>query len=64
MREPKWVITGLNRLTGERSVISNPASKEKTLAKLERWKAAVGRKQYPTYTNLKVEPAEREGSLW
>ena len=64
MREPKWVITGLNRLTGERSVISNPASKEKTLAKLERWKAAVGRQQYPAYTNLKVEPSTREGWLW
>lgn len=64
MREPKWVITGLNRLTGERSVISNPASKEKTLAKLERWKLAVGRQQFASYTNLKVEPAEREGSLW
>ena len=59
-----YVVTGINRLTGERSVISNPASKEKTLAKLERWKAAVGRQQYSTYTNLKMEPAEREGSLW
>jgi len=59
-----YVVTGINRLTGERSVISNPAPKEKTLAKLERWKLAVGRQQYPAYTNLKVEPAEREGSLW
>ncbi len=59
-----YVVTGINRLTGERSVISNPASKEKTLAKLERWKAAVDRQQYSAYTNLKVEPAEREGSLW
>ena len=60
----KYVVTGINRLTGERSVISNPASKEKTLAKLEQWKSAVGRQQFASYTNLKVEPAEREGSLW
>ena len=59
-----YVVTGINRLTGERSVISNPASKEKTLAKLERWKSAVGRQQYPAYTNLKVEPSTREGWLW
>ena len=47
-----YVVTGINRLTGERSVISNPASKEKTLAKLERWKLVVGRQPYSAYTNL------------
>lgn len=30
MKEPKWVITAVNKLTGEREVISNPHSRWKT----------------------------------
>ena len=59
-----YVVTGLNRLTGERSVISKAAPREATDAKLEKWKKAVGRQHYPAYTRLRVEPWEREGDLW
>jgi hypothetical protein len=51
-----YVVTGINRLTGERSVISKAAPLEATEAKLQRWKAAVGRQLYPAYTRLRVEP--------
>lgn len=50
----KYVITGINRLTGDRNIISSPAEKED----IERLIAKVrARKQKrPAYTYMKAEP--------
>ena len=65
MTGQKWVVTGLSRLSGEREVISSPHSRWKAEALVlqyrRRYASAKGRR---AYTRLKVEPAEREGTIW
>lgn len=64
-REPKYVITAVNELTGEREAISRPHSRWKTeelLAKARRDRAR-HRKQ-ACYSLHRMEPwVEREGTL-
>jgi hypothetical protein len=64
MREPKWVVTAVNRLTGEREVVSRPHSRWKTedlLAKARRDHRR-HRNQAP-YSLHRMEPVVREGTL-
>lgn len=63
-REPKYVVTAVNRLTGEREVVSRPHSRWKTedlLAKARRDHRR-HRNQAP-YSLHRMEPAEQEGTL-
>lgn len=65
MKEPKYVVTAVNELTGEREAISRPHSRWKTeelLAKARRDRAR-HRKQ-ACYSLHRMEPwVEREGTL-
>lgn len=58
----KYVITGINRFSGERHVISRPY--EKPEAERMRNKKARGNNRYSVYTRLKLEPYTREGNLF
>ena len=58
----KYIVTGINKLTGEREAISNPHSEWKAHELLARWKGK-NRNTRP-YKQIRVEPAEQEGNLW
>lgn len=62
MSEQKWVITGLNRLTGEREAVTNPHRRDTTVAMLERLKRRQNSKS--AYRLLRMKPAEEEGWLF
>ena len=55
----KYVVTGINRLTGVREAVSNPHSEWKAEELLARWKSR--RSNRRAYIRLKVEPAAVEG---
>jgi len=60
----KYVVTGVNRLTGEREAISSPHSEWKAhdlMTKYRGWQLKAGKKS--AYTRLKVLPACTEGEL-
>lgn len=61
LKEQKWVITGKNRLTGQRDIISSPHGKCVAMEMLARKK----RRQncHSVYSLLKITPAEQEGWL-
>ena len=61
MKEPKYVITAINRLTGEREEISRPHSEWKTRELLLKIQRTPGRAQYRqrAYKNPKMEPWPR-----
>ena len=58
----KWVVTGINKLTGEREPVTKPHSEWK--AREMRDKLAARQHCKSAYKRLKVEPAEKEGNLW
>lgn len=58
----KYVVTGISRLTGERVAVSSPHSLTKACEMRD--KMAARQHCRSAYKWLKVEPAEREGSLW
>ena len=62
MKEPKCVVTGINRLRGEREPVSKPHSEWK--AREMRDKLAARQHCKSAYKRLKVEPAVKEGSIW
>lgn len=60
----KYVVTGVNRLTGERETISSPHSEWKAydlMLKYKGWQLKAGKDS--AYTRLKVLPACTEGDL-
>lgn len=60
----KYVVTGVNRLTGEREAISSPLSEWKAYYLVEKykgWQRKAGKGS--AYTRLKVMPASQEGEL-
>ena len=60
----KYVVTGVNRLTGEREAISSPHSEWKAydlMQKYRGWQLKAGKSS--AYTRLKVQPACTEGEL-
>lgn len=60
----KWVVTGINKLTGEREVISSPHEKFRCeTLKLQYAQRYAGSRGKP-YIRLRVEPAAVEGRLW
>lgn len=64
MNKQKYVITALNTLTGERDVISSPHHLTKAREMLVKRQREMRGKRCLPFTRLKLEPAEREGSLW
>ena len=58
----KWIVTGINKLTGEREPVTKPHSERK--AREMRDKLAARNHCKSAYKWLKVEPAVKEGSLW
>lgn len=62
MKEPKYVVTGISRLTGEREPVTKPHSLWKTLEMRD--KLAARQHFRSAYKWLKVEPAVREGRLF
>lgn len=62
MKEQKYVVTGVNRLTGERGICSRAYS----LERCRQVRVAMAKTNHRTsfWTRLKVEPAIREGELF
>lgn len=60
----KYIVTGINRLTGEREAISSPHSEWKAydlMQKYKGWQRKAGKES--SYTRLKVMQACNEGEL-
>lgn len=62
MKTALYVVTGINRMTGEREAVTAPHSLTKTREMRDRLVARQHSRS--VYKWLKVEPAEREGRLW
>lgn len=62
MAEQKWVITGVNRLTGERETVTRPHNRDTTVAMLERLKRRQNSKS--AYSLLRMKAAETEGRIF
>lgn len=60
----KYVVTGINRLTGEREAISRPHEKFRCETLKRRYAQRYADGHGKPYTRLRVEPADREGDLW
>ena len=60
----KYVVTGVNRLTGERETISSPHVEWKAYDLMRKYKGYQARAgKNSAYTHLKVMPASQEGEL-
>lgn len=55
MNEPRFVVTGINALTGEREEISHPMSEQEARARLERELANRKYQRYAAHKRLRVE---------
>lgn len=55
MNQERYVITGINTLTGEREEISRPMTQEDAEARLERENESRKRQKYAAHTRLRVE---------
>lgn len=58
-KNPKdaWIVTGLNRLTGQRDQLTGIITHEDAASRMERYQIAAARQKYPTYTRLRLERA-------
>lgn len=64
MKEPLYVVTAVNRLTGEREPISAPHQQWKAVELMRKRQAEMYRRRYQPWQKMRVEPVSREGSLW
>lgn len=55
MKDERFVITGVNALTGQREEISRPMTKEDAEARLERELESRKRQRYAAHKRLRVE---------
>lgn len=55
MNQERYVITGINALTGEREELSRLMTQEDAEARLEREKESRKRQKYAAHTMLRVE---------
>lgn len=55
MNEPLFIITGKNRLTGQRDQLSRPMSEEEAVARLDRELSNRRLHKHPAYTHLQIE---------
>lgn len=51
----QYVITGINKLTGEREEISRPMNEQEAMERLEREIANRRYQRYPAHVRLRVE---------
>lgn len=58
MNPLQYIITGVNRLTGQRDQISRPMTEEEAQLRLERERASRKYQRYQPHTHLKVERLE------
>lgn len=54
MKEKRYVITGINQLTGQREELSYPMSEDEAKARLERELESRKRQKYAAHKNLKI----------
>lgn len=60
----KYVVTGVNRLTGEREAISSPHAEMTARDLMRKYKGyQVRAGKSSAYLRLKVQPASQEGEL-
>ena len=55
MTERKYIITGINQLTGNREQLSRTMGKQEALERLEREKVSRRRQKYQAHRRLRVE---------
>lgn len=55
MKEPEYVITGINALTGNRDEISGPMGYNQAKARLDRELESRRKQRYQPYKRLRVE---------
>lgn len=55
MKEPRWIITGVNQLTGKREQLSRPMSEQEASERLQREVANRRCQRYAAHTRLKME---------
>lgn len=55
MKEPRYIITGISRLTGDRERISREMSKSEAIDRLEREKLNRRKQHHPSFTRLRME---------
>lgn len=58
MNPLQYIITGVNRLTGQRDQISRPMTEEEAQQRLEREQASRKYQRYQPHTKLKIERLE------
>lgn len=58
MNPLQYIITGVNRLTGQRDQISRPMTEEEAQLRLERERASRKYQRYQPHTKLKIERLE------
>ena len=61
-RVTKYIVTGINKLTGEREPVCKPHGLTKTMELYGKFKERQHSRS--AYKHLKIEPAAREGDLW
>lgn len=55
MNEPRYIITGISRLTGDRERISREMSKSEAIDRLEREKLNRRKQRFASFTRLRIE---------
>lgn len=55
MKQEQYIITGINKLTGQREQLSRPMGEQEAIARLERERQSRGRQRYQPYSRLKIE---------
>ena len=57
VKEPLYVVTAVNRLTGEREAISAPHKQLKAVELMRKRQAEMYRRRYQPWQKMRVEPA-------
>lgn len=60
----KYVVTAINRLTGEREAISLPHEKFRAETMKRQYLQKYTCKRNRPFIRLRVEPVDKEGNLW
>lgn len=62
VKEPLYVVTAVNRLTGEREAVTRPHNRDTTATMLERLKRRQNSKS--AYRLLRMKPAAEDGWIF
>lgn len=58
MLVPKYIITGINQLSGEREAISRPMERSQAISRLEREIQSRKHQRYKAHTRLRLDKVE------